>query len=58
MTLAVERHEVGSLWLVSLDPKGPSRRIAKFIDAEAVGVWLKVHNDAILAARETGRSGL
>lgn len=58
MTLAVERHEVGSLWLVAVDPKGPSRKIAKFIDAEAVGLWLAIHNSAILSAREVGRAGL
>lgn len=58
LTLAVERHEGASLWLVLVDPKGPSRRLAKFVDAAAVGSWIAHHNDALMVAREVGRTGL
>lgn len=58
MTLAVEKHEGNSLWLVEVDPRGPSKRLARFVDVEAIERWRKAHNDAILAAREVGRMNL
>lgn len=58
MTLAVEKHEGGSLWLVVIDPKGPSRRLARFVDAAAVGSWIAHHNMSLMAAKETGRQNL
>lgn len=58
MTLAVEKHEANSLWLVVVDPKGPSQRLARFVDAAAVGSWLAHHNASLIAAKETGRQNL
>lgn len=61
--LAVEQHEGDnhgrrSLWLVVLDPRGPSQRIARFTDAEAAETWKRWHNAALMVSREMGRSGL
>lgn len=58
MTLAVERHEGATLWLVEYDERMGSTRLAQFINPEAVKAWKAAHNAALLAAREVGRSGL
>lgn len=59
MTLAVEKQEGGSLWLVMLpSPNEPSVRLARFIDREAADLWKLTHDRSMLMAREVGRMGV